>query len=64
MSKEEVLAIIGEHEATKAFSPGYPEENAAMAKAKKAGIMDGTRPDSPLTRGELAIILDRMGELN
>ena len=64
MTKEEVFAIIGEHEAAKAASPGYPEENAAMSKAKKAGIMDGTRPNAPLTRGELAIIMDRMGELN
>ena len=64
MSKEEVLAIISEHEAAKAASAGYPEENAAMAKAKKAGLMDGTRPDSSVTRGELAIIMDRKGDLN
>lgn len=63
MTKEEVFAIIGEHEAAKAASPGYAEEQAAMAKAKKAGIMDGTRPDAPLTRGEFAIILDREGKL-
>ena len=63
MTKEEVFAIIGEYEAAKAASPGYAEEQAAMAKAKKAGIMDGTRPNAPLTRGEFAIISDREGKL-
>jgi len=68
MTKEEVLTIIEEHDAEKttatAASPGYAEEQVAMAKAKDKGFMDGTRPDCPLTRGEYAITLQRRGELN
>lgn len=32
--------------------------------AKKAGIMDGTRPHDPLTRQEAAVILERLGLLD
>ena len=63
MTKEEVFAIISEYEANKAASPAYVEATAAMAKAKAKGLMDGTRPNAPLTRGEFAIIEDRKGEL-
>ena len=64
MTPEEVRQIIAEVEAEKANSPAYPEEAQAMAKAKVKGLMDGTRPNSPLTRGEYAIIMDRKGELD
>ena len=47
----------------KANSATYPEETAAMAKAKLKGYMDGTRANAPLTRGEYAIIMNRKGEL-
>ena len=33
----------------------------AWDKATKAGVMDGTRPTEPVTRQELAVILDRLG---
>ena len=64
MTKEEVFAIISEYEANKAASPAYVEATAAMAKAKAKGLMDGTRPNAPLTRGEFAIIMDRKGDLD
>ncbi|SBW02393.1 putative N-acetylmuramoyl-L-alanine amidase [uncultured Eubacteriales bacterium] len=35
----------------------------AWAKAKDKGIMDGTRPTEPVTRQELAVVLDRAGML-
>ena len=63
MTKEDVMQIIAEHELEKANSSTYPEAATAMAKAKAKGLMDGTRPNSPLTRGEYAIIMDRKGEL-
>ncbi|MBR3867435.1 MAG: N-acetylmuramoyl-L-alanine amidase [Butyricicoccus sp.] len=34
---------------------------AAWEKAAAAGIVDGTRPAEPVTRQELAVILDRLG---
>lgn len=33
----------------------------AWDKATKAGVMDGTRPTEPVTRQELAVILNRLG---
>lgn len=36
----------------------------AWEKAKDKGIMDGTRPTDPVTRQELAVVLDRLGQLN
>lgn len=40
-----------------------PDEWAeeAWAAAEKAGILDGTRPHDPLTRQELAVVLDKLG---
>ena len=40
-----------------------PDEWAeeAWEAAKKAGILDGTRPHDPLTRQELAVVLDKLG---
>lgn len=35
----------------------------AWAKAEKSGVLDGTRPTDPVTRQELAVILDRLGLL-
>ena len=64
MTKEDVMQIINEHEVEKANSVAYPEAATAMAKAKAKGYMDGTRPNSPLTRGEYAIIMNRKGELD
>ena len=35
----------------------------AMEQVKTAGIMDGTRPDSSVTRAELATVLTRLDEI-
>lgn len=35
----------------------------AWDKATKAGVMDGTRPTEPVTRQELAVILDRLSAI-
>lgn len=37
--------------------------NSSFAKATKKGIMDGTSPKDPVTREQLAIILDRLNLL-
>lgn len=36
---------------------------AAWEKATAAGVLDGTRPGDPITRQELAVVLDRVGLL-
>lgn len=64
LSYDQFKAYMDKYSQEKAASAGYAEEQAAMAKAKGKGIMDGTRPDSPLTRGEYAITLDRRGALD
>ncbi len=38
-----------------------PWAQTAWDRAKAAGILDGTRPKDPVTRQELAVILDRLG---
>lgn len=55
--------IEQEIQAEKTTTPIDPKEAAAMAKAKAKGIMDGCRPNSPLTRGQFAVIMDRKGDL-
>ena len=35
----------------------------AWEKARSTGVLDGTRPGEPLTRQELAVVLDRLGLL-
>lgn len=64
MTKEEVRAIIAQVDAENKTTPPSKEETAAAQKAKAKGYMDGTRLCSPVTRGELAIIMDRKGDLN
>lgn len=36
------------------------ERDEAWQAAKEAGILDGTRPEDPVTRQELAVVLDRL----
>jgi len=45
--------------------PAVPAPWAADAweKAKTKGIMDGTRPRDPVTRQELAVVLERLGQI-
>ena len=35
----------------------------AWDRAKKAGVLDGTRPREAVTRQELAVVLERIGAL-
>lgn len=61
MTKEEVIKIIQEYEAEKAKKPVDNWAKTAWAKIKNKGVMDGTKPKSPVTREQLAAILDRLG---
>lgn len=61
MTKETVVAIIKEYEAAKTREPVGAWASAAWEKAKAKGIIDGTMPKSPVTREQLAVILDRLG---
>ena len=40
------------------------ERDEAWQAAKEAGILDGTRPEDPVTRQELAVVLERLGLLD
>ena len=59
LTDAQVLALGDRYAALLAERPTYSEAAAAMARAKAAGIMDGKRPCSVVTRGELAITMDR-----
>ncbi|MBX6377125.1 MAG: N-acetylmuramoyl-L-alanine amidase [Clostridia bacterium] len=45
------------------WEPADPWAAGAWAKAVALGVLDGTRPRDPLTRQELAVVLDRLGLL-
>lgn len=64
LTKNDVIAIIKEYEAQKAKEAVSAWSAASWKKAKKKGIMDGTMPKSPVTREQLAAILDRTGHLD
>ena len=57
--------IVNPPKETVAEDSNKPSDWAAAAwdKATAAGIMDGTNPTAPLTREQLAVILDRLGEV-
>lgn len=63
MTKDEVIAIIKEYEAQKAKQTVDSWAKPSFDKAKKKGIMDGTKPKSAATREQVAAILDRLGLL-
>lgn len=44
--------------------PEWSEKDGAFARAKRAGVMDGKRPEDFVKRDELAAVLDRTGVLN
>ena len=70
---EEVASGMGTYERFKTYMEQYAQETAAKAepewsrkegawkRAEDAGILDGTRPESPVKRCELAAVLDRLG---
>lgn len=53
---EEFKAFMKKYEAEKDAAKATWEKDV-MQEAKKAGMMDGTRPKAPLTRGEMAQVL-------
>ena len=63
LTREDVIAIIQEYEATKDLYPVSDWANEAWKAAKEKGIMDGTRPKSNATREQIATILHRLGLL-
>ncbi|MGN1002329.1 MAG: N-acetylmuramoyl-L-alanine amidase [Oscillospiraceae bacterium] len=44
--------------------PDWSKAEGAWERAKKAGVLDGSRPEAPVKRDELAAVLGRMGLLN
>lgn len=63
LTKADVINIIKEYEAQKAREAAGTWSAEAWEKAKKAGTLDGTMPKSPVTREQLAVILNRLGLL-
>jgi N-acetylmuramoyl-L-alanine amidase CwlA len=63
MTKEEVIKIIEEYEAAKEKKSVDSWAKSAWDKAKKKGILDGTKPKSPVTREQIAAVLDRLNLL-
>jgi hypothetical protein len=59
MTKDEVLAIIKEYEATKAAEPCPEWAKAELQDAIAAGITDGTKPCVPVPRYQAAIMAKR-----
>ena len=63
MTRDEVIKIIEEYEKQKAKNAVSAWAKAAWDKVTRKGVMDGTSPKAPLTREQLAAILDRLGLL-
>lgn len=63
MTKEDVIKIIQEYEAAKGNYPVSDWAKSHWDKAQVNGILDGTRPKSPVTREQLAAVLDRLNLL-
>jgi hypothetical protein len=64
LSYDQFKVYMDKYNAERANAPaGYDEAAVAMEAAKTAGLMDGQRPCSPLTRAEYAIIMKRKGDI-
>ena len=63
MTDKEFAAHEERYQAEKANQKPHPYAVEAWQAAVNAGIMDGTKPQSPLTREQLAVILQRLGLL-
>lgn len=63
MTEKEIRRIIRNElekiEQEKAAEPANSWAKESVDKMKAAGIMDGTRPQSYVTRQEVAVMLDR-----
>lgn len=63
MTDKEFAAHEERYQAEKANQKPHPYAAEAWQAATDAGIMDGTKPQSPLTREQLSVILQRLGLL-
>lgn len=63
MTDKEFAAYLNRYLAAKANQQPHPYAAEAWAKAKAAGIVDGSKPQCPLTREQLVVILQRLGLL-
>lgn len=67
MTEREIRQIVREElakiEQERAEEPANSWAAEAVAKMAAAGIMDGTRPQSPATRQEVCLMLERLGVL-
>lgn len=61
MTDKEFAQYIDRYLAAKANQQPHPYAAEAWSKAKAAGIVDGAKPQCPLTREQLAVILQRLG---
>lgn len=61
MTDKEFAAYHNRFLAAKGTKPPHDYAKEAWQAAVDAGIMDGTKPQSPLTREQFAVILQRLG---
>lgn len=66
MSYEKFTEFMKRYEAERAAKPepAWSATEGAFEKATRKGVMDGTRPEDPVKRDELAAVLDRAGMLD
>lgn len=63
MTDKEFAQYMDRYLAAKANQQPHPYAAEAWAKAKAAGIVDGSKPQCELTREQLVVILQRLGLL-
>lgn len=63
MTDKEFAQYVDRYLAAKANQQPHPYAAEAWAKAKAAGIVDGSKPQCELTREQLVVILQRLGLL-
>ena len=63
MTDKEFAAYLNRYLAAKANQQPHPYAAEAWAKAKAAGIVDGSKPQCELTREQFVVILQRIGLL-
>lgn len=61
MTDKEFAAYMERYNANKANQMPHAYASLAWKLAVEAGIVDGTKPQSPLTREQFAVILQRLG---
>ena len=63
MTDKEFAQYMDRYLAAKANQKPHPYAAEAWAKAKAAGIVDGSKPQCELTREQFVVILQRLGLL-